>query len=212
MNLKLMIEDTLQKIDGFFNDKSQKDTYMVYIMIVAVLFALAYPFYDLSLNEFNTIKKKADDVKLKIDTDNIYLKTNTEAKVAMLMQKIKTVEEGITTQKEKNLYIKDKIEAISSLLYDEQAWGEYLNSISANAKKHNIKILNFTNSYSKNNGAAFGHVLDIALEIKGSYLNTVKFMNSLEQGELVVDMHDFSIKAQDTLNTDLNISVWGITY
>jgi hypothetical protein len=181
-------------------------------MIVIVSFSLAYPFYDLSMNEFETKKKKVQDITAKIEYDKLYLKVNTEAKVAMLTQEIKGLEVELAAQKEKNSYIKEKIETISSLIYDEKAWGEYINSISVNALKHNIKIINFANNYSENNESAFGHVLDIALEVKGSYLNTVKFINSLEQSELVVDVHDFSIKAQDKLNTNLDISVWGITY
>ncbi|MGE4418418.1 MAG: type 4a pilus biogenesis protein PilO [Sulfurimonas sp.] len=212
MNFKLMIEETLQRIDIFFKEKSQKDTYIVYAMIVIIFFSAAYPFYDLSMNEFETQKKKVQNIITKIESDKLYLKVNTEAKVAMLTQEIKGLDVELAAQKEKNSYIKEKIETISSLIYDEKAWGEYLNSISANALKHNIKIINFSNSYSENNESAFGHVLDIALEVKGSYLNTVKFINSLEQSELVVDVHDFSIKAQNKLNTNLDISVWGITY
>ncbi|MCK9473638.1 type 4a pilus biogenesis protein PilO [Sulfurimonas sp.] len=212
MNFKLIIEETLQRVDSFFKKKSQKDTYMVYAMIVVIFFFMAYPFYDLSMNEFETTKKKVQEITTKIESDKIYLKINTEAKVAMLAQKTKGLEAELITQKEKNSYIKEKIESISSLIYDERAWGEYLNSISINAKKHNIKIVNFANSYAKNKESAFGHVLDIKLEIKGAYLDTVKFINSLEQSELVVDVHDFNIKAQDALNTNLDLSVWGITY
>ena len=177
-----------------------------------ILFFLAYPFYDLSFNEFNSTKENVADIKTKINADEIYLKVNTEAVVSKLMQEIKQYEDEILVQREKNRYIKEKIEAISYLIYNEKAWGEYLNSISINAKKNNIKIINFANKYSQNNNSSFGHVLDISLEIKGSYLDTLKFINSLEQSELVVDIHDLSIKAQDSLNTDLNISVWGITY
>jgi len=212
MNFKLMIEETLQRIDNFFKEKSQKDIYVVYALIVIVFFSLAYPFYDLSMNEFESAKKKVQDITAKIESDKLYLKVNTEAKVAMLVQEIKGLETELEAQKKRNSYIKEKIEAISSLIYDERAWGEYLNSISINAKKHNIKIINFANRYSENNESAFGHVLDIALDVKGSYLDTVKFINSLEQSELVVDVHDFGIKAQDALNTTLDISVWGITY
>jgi Tfp pilus assembly protein PilO len=212
MNFKLMTEETLQRIDNFFKGKSQKDVYVVYAMIVIVSFSLAYPFYDLSMNEFETKKKEVREITAKIESDKLYLQVNTEAKVAMLVQQIKGLEVELANQKEKNSYIKEKIETISALIYDERAWGEYLNSISINAKKHDIKIISLANSYSKNEESAFGHVLDIALEVKGNYLNTVKFINSLEQSELVVDIHDFSIKAQDALNTSLDISVWGITY
>ena len=43
-----LVEEYLQRIDVFFKDKSQKDTYMVYIIIFGLAAALAYPFYDSS--------------------------------------------------------------------------------------------------------------------------------------------------------------------
>lgn len=212
MNFKLMIEETLQRIDNFFKEKSQKDVYMVYIMIIAILSALAYPFYDLTAKEFNVIKDKVTQITTKIDADKIYLKVNTEATVVKLGQDIILLEGELVTQRDTNKYIKEKIETISSLIYDEVAWGKYLNSISIRAKEHNMKIINFVNTYSLNNESAFGHVLDISLDVKGSFLDTVKFINSLEQSELVVDVHDLDVKAQDALNTKIKISVWGITY
>jgi hypothetical protein len=37
-------------------------------------------------------------------------------------------------------------------------------------------------------------------------------MNSLEQSDLVVDIHSINIQAAKKLQSDLNISVWGIIY
>lgn len=212
MNFRLMIEETLQKMDAFFKEKSQKDTYMVYIMIIVILSALAYPFYDSSNNEFNAIKDKVTQVTTKIDADKMYLKINTEAVIARLDTEIVGLEKDLVVLKDQNSYIKEKIETISSLIYDEKAWGEYLNSISIHAKNHNINIVNFMNTYSLHNEASFGHVLDISLNVTGNYLDIVRFINSLEQSELVVDVHDLDLKAQDALNTKIDISVWGITY
>ena len=113
--------------------------------------------------------------------------------------------------KDNNAYIKSKIETISSLIYDERTWGEYLYSISRNAQKYHVKITTLSNKYSSN-GKSFGHILDISIKATGNYKNTLLFINSLEQSELVVDIHDFTIQAQNSLNSDLNISVWGITY
>jgi Tfp pilus assembly protein PilO len=212
MNFKLIIENILQKIDNFFKEKPQKEVYMVYIMIIALSFSAAYSFYDLSTNEFMAQRKVLNEINAKINEDKSYLNANPQEKVTQIEAEIKKFEEKLISQKEKNSYIKNKIETISPLVYNEKAWGAYLNSISLNAKEHNIKIVNFTNSYSENNDSSFGHVLDISLKIKGEYLNTVKFINSLEQSELVIDIHDFSISAQDSLKSDINISVWGITY
>ncbi|MDQ1264695.1 MAG: hypothetical protein QG559_1696 [Campylobacterota bacterium] len=211
MNIKLMLEETLQNIDNFFKVKSKKDVYMVYIMIVAVISFIAYPFYELSQTEFNAIKAKVDDVTVKINTDKAYLKANPEEKIAQLDLDIKKLEVELAENKKTNLYIKEKIMTISSLIYDEKLWGEYLDSISKNALKHNVKIINFVNKYVDNN-ESFGHVLDIKLDVTAKYADTINFVNSLEESELVVDMHTFDIKAKDTLDSKLNISVWGITY
>ncbi|MCF6339664.1 MAG: type 4a pilus biogenesis protein PilO [Sulfurimonas sp.] len=211
MSLKLSFENYLQRVDAFFKEKSQKDTYMVYIMIFAVIAVLAYPFYDLSLNEFNDAKKKVIDIKSKIATDELYLKMNPTTKIDKLNMQIKAIEVDLEHTKNDNQYIKEKIETISSLIYDEVSWGKYLNSISINAKRYNMKIINFTNEYADNN-ESFGHILDITLQVKGNYSNTIRFINSLEKSDLVVDVHNINIKAQDALNTDLDLSVWGITY
>jgi len=210
--MKINIEDYLHKIDHTFKDKSQKDIYMTYVMVFSVIFAFSYLlFWDTSEGNFLQEQKKISTLQSKIDLDEIYLKYNPQTKVNNLGSNIKSAEDELFIHKDTNDYIKSKIETISSLIYDDRTWGEYLNSISKSAKKYNIKILNFTNEYASTN-QAFGHILDITLKVTGNYTNTLKFINALEQSDLVVDIHNLSIKAQDTLNTDLNISVWGITY
>jgi hypothetical protein len=113
--------------------------------------------------------------------------------------------------KNNNAYIKHKIEAISSLIYDESAWGEYLDSITTNAQKYHVKINDITNKYA-DTGSSFGHILDITVSSEGNFRNTVKFINSMEQSDLVVDIHDFNITAEKALDSDFKISVWGIKY
>ncbi len=210
--MKINIEDYLQQIDASFNEKTQKDVYMIYLMIFGILFAISYLlFWESSEKGFNESNVKIQDMTAKINLDRTYLARNPQGKIIVLERDIKLYQAQLIVQKNNNAYIKDKIGAISSLIYDERTWGEYLHSISTYAKKYNIKIRHFTNEYAKHD-EAFGHILDIVLETTGSYQNTLKFINSLEQSELVVDLHNLNIKAQNKLNADLNISVWGITY
>ena len=210
--MKINIEDYLHQIDNAFKDKTQKDIYMTYIMIFGAIFAFSYLlFWDSSFEHFE--KKQAQIISLenKIMADNLYLKINPESKIVKLEQDIKRINLEVLAHKDNNAYIKNKIETISSLIYDERAWGEYLYSISTNAKKYNVKILNITNSFAEDSGS-FGHILDISVQSVGNYKNTLKFINSLEQSNLVVDIHHLNIQAKDKLNSDLNLSVWGITY
>ena len=210
--MKIILEDYLQKIDSSFKEKSQKDIYLIYIMTFALIFAFSYIlFWDTSEADFKAKRTQVLAIKSNIMNDNRYLKTNSKAKITQIEKEIKKSNEQMLIYKDNNQYIKNKIEDISSLIYNDKTWGEYLYSISKNAKKNNVKILNLNNKYIKNNNS-FGHILDISITTSATFKNTINFINSLEQSELVVDIHDLSIKANKKLHSDINISVWGIVY
>lgn len=210
--MKINIEDYLHRIDVAFKDKSHKDTYMTYIMVVGIIFAFAYLlFWNSSFEKFEQTRASVNNLQTKINMDKAFLQRNPEAKIIQLEREIKKVNNEIIALKDTNAYIKSKIETISSLIYDERAWGEYLDSITKNAQKYDVKLITLTNKYAQTE-SSFGHILDITIKSVADYKNTLKFINSLEQSELVVDIHDFDIKADQGLDSDLNISVWGITY
>lgn len=210
--MKIHIEDYLHKIDLAFKEKTQKDTYMTYIMIAAVVFAFSYLlFWDSSFENFEKTRQNVEILSNDISSDKQYLQLNPESVITNLDAEIVKINSEIIEKRDTNAYIKSKIETISFLIYDERTWGEYLDSISKNAQKYNMNISNFTNKYALEQ-TSFGHVLDITLTSSGSYTNTLSFINSLEQSDLVVDIHDLNITADKKLITDLNISVWGITY
>jgi len=210
--MKINIEDYLHKIDTVFKGKEQKEIYMTYLMVVAVIFAFAYLlFWDSSFESFKQTRANVQKLEKQIASDKQYLSHNPQTKIVQLDREIKNINKEMLANKDNNAYIKSKIETISSLIYDERAWGEYLDSITTNAQKYHIKMDNLTNKYSKV-GSSFGHILDITVDSEGNFKNTVKFINSLEQSDLVVDIHDFTITADDTLISHLQISVWGIKY
>ena len=210
--MKINIEDYLHQIDSYFKEKSQKDTYMTYVMVSGLIFAFAYLlFWDSSFAEFENTRAKVVVLERNLNTDKLYLQRNPESKIIKIDQEINAINEQMILNKDNNAYIKSKIETISALIYDERSWGEYLDSIATNAQKYHIKVLQLTNKYADNNNS-FGHILDISIKSSGNYKNTLRFINSLEQSELVVDIHSLNIKAEKNLKSDLNISVWGITY
>ena len=205
------IEDYLHKIDSSLKDKSEKDVKLTYIMLASIIFAFAYLFWDSSKNDFLAVQDEIRTLQNKINLDKSYLMINPESKVIKLEKDIKINQAKMIDYKDKNNYIKHKIETISALIYDERTWGTYINSIAYNAKLNNIKIMEFSNNYVDSN-ESFGHMLDLNISLSGNFNNTLKFINSLEQSDLVVDIHQLNIKAQNTLNTNIELSVWGITY
>lgn len=210
--MKFNIEDYLYNIDQSMAEKEDREAYMLYAVIAGALFFFSYYFlWESAEQGYDQTKKESMALIKKIETDNQYLNTHPETMIAQIENQTKGLQTSFVDYQDSNAYIKYQIEQISSLYYDEQAWGEYVDSIAQNAKKYNIKLQEYTNSFADNKDA-FGHVLDITVKSTGSYHNMLRYINSLEQSFLVVDIHGMDLIATDTLTADLRISVWGITY
>jgi hypothetical protein len=204
------IENHLYNIDKSFALKNERDKMMIFVMIFAGLFAFSYLlFWESSEASFKASHEKALAMESDLNNDKQYLETNPVEKIAQIEQETKML--GVDRQRfiGYNEYIKNQLEQISSLYYDEVVWGAYLDSISKYARAYNIKLEKFGNTLTTDN-SSFGHVLDIAISTDGPYKNTLKFINALEQSQLVVDLHDMNMSADGKLKGDLNISVWGI--
>ncbi|MEA1919167.1 MAG: hypothetical protein U9N52_04955 [Campylobacterota bacterium] len=207
-----MIENYLYQMDNAFAEKDEKEILMIYAMIFAGLFALSYfLFWDSSEKSFNTAHSKVVQMQKNITTDKTYLNSNPESKITAIENQTENTKLQFADTQKNNEYIKFSIEKISELYYDEQTWGEYINSISRHAKAENIQLVELSNSFTDEK-EAFGHVLDITIKADGKYKNILKFINKLEQSFLVVDLHDFKFTTDETLHVELKISVWGITY
>jgi Tfp pilus assembly protein PilO len=206
------LEDILEDIDKSFAEKKQQEIYMIYGLVAAMLIFLSYTlFWDSAENGYNQTLAATKQVEKKIADDNNYLRWNPLTKISQLKADIVQYKADFLTVKDQAEYIKFKIEQISSLYYDEQAWGEFIDSISENAKKYGLKLKYLSNEFSTDKNT-FGHVLDIEVKTKGHFHKTMKFMNSLEQSFLVVDIHDLNLSSSTQVESDLQISVWGITY
>ncbi len=210
--MKFNIEDYLYQIDQSMAEKEEKEVYMLYILVAGGLIFLSYYFlWDSAQQGYEKAKKESQALFNKIQADKKYLAGHPETMIVQIENQTKAIEKSFTEYQDSNAYIKYQIEQIASLYYDEQSWGEYVDSISHNAKKYNIKLQEFSNSFAENKDA-FGHVLDINVQSTGGYKNMLKYINSLEQSFLVVDIHGFTIRADEKLSSNLDLSVWGITY
>jgi len=208
--MKFNVENYLYSLDRSLSLKSERDKMMLFVMIFAGLFAFSYLlFWDSSEADFKASHEKAAAMETDLNNDKHYLEANPPERITQIEQETKAIELEHQHFIEYNTYIKDQLEQISSLYYDEKVWGGYLDSISKYARAYNVKLSLFGNTLTTDN-SSFGHVLDITISAEGPYKNTLKFINALEQSQLVVDLHDINMTGEAKLHSDLNISVWGI--
>jgi len=208
--MKFQIEDYLYSLDQSLTTKSDRDKMMLFVMIFASLFAFSYLlFWESSETGFKVSHEKAMKVENDLNADKQYLSANPQERITQIEQETVSIEQQHALYIQYNTYIKEQLEQISSLYYDEKVWGSYLDSVSKYARAYHIKLAQFGNTLQTDN-KSFGHVLDITISSEGPYKNTLKFINALEQSHLVVDLHDLNITANEKLKGDFNISVWGI--
>jgi len=208
--MKFNIEDYLYSLDQALSLKSERDKMMMFVMIFASLSAFSYLLlWESSVASLKSSHEKAIQMESDLSNDKNYLTANPIERIAQLEQETVAIQVEEQHYIQYNSYIKDQLEQISSLYYDEKAWGGYLDSVSKYARAYNVKLVNFGNTLTTDN-SSFGHVLDIHIKAEGPYKNTLKFINALEQSYLVVDLHDMHMASEKKLVSDLNISVWGI--
>jgi hypothetical protein len=204
------IENYLYAMDRSLSLKGERDKMMLFGMIFAGLFTLSYLlFWESSEASFKVSHEKAIEMESALNNDKQYLEANPPERITQIEEETKSIELEHQHYIEYNAYIKSQLEQISSLYYDEKVWGAYLDSVSKYARAYNVKLSKFGNTLTTDN-SSFGHVLDITISAEAPYKNTWKFINALEQSTLVVDLHDMNMTADKKLNSDLNISVWGI--
>lgn len=210
--MKLNLERYLYPIDQSFANKKPNEVYMIYVLIAGVLFAFSYfLFWDNAESEYQQVHKERIAIEKKLKEDERYLASHPENMITQIESDTEKIKQTTMTVKEKNEYINYKISQISELFYNEKAWGKYIDSIAENAKKYKIKLGLLSNKKSQDK-EKFGHVLDIDINASGHYTNMIKFINAMEQSELVIDLHHLNMSAKQVLEVDINSSVWGITY
>jgi len=209
--MSLNLENYLYDLDKTLASKSERDKNLYFVMIFMGLFAVSYLlFWESSEASFKASHETAEAMKKDLDADEAYLKINPPEKITQIEEKTKAIGEEHQHYIQYNTYIKEQLEQISSLYYDKVIWGAYLDSVSTYAKMYDVKLTQFGNTLTADNNSSFGHVLDIGVSSEGGFKNTIKFINALEQSSLVVDVHDMNMSADTKLQSDLNISVWGI--
>ncbi|WP_345986188.1 hypothetical protein WCX49_03475 [Sulfurimonas sp. HSL-1656] len=210
--MKFNIEQYLYPIDQSFSSKKQGEVYMIYGMIAVALIAFSYLlFWESAEREYQQVKAERIAVEQKLRADEHYLAMHPESEIHQIEAQIEAIKAETLAVKEKNEYINYKISQISELFYNEEAWGKYIDSIAENAKKYSVKLAVLSNKRALEK-EKFGHVLDIKVFASGEFDNMLKFINAMEQSDLVIDLHGLSLSAKEKLELDVNSSVWGITY
>jgi Tfp pilus assembly protein PilO len=207
-----VFDDLLDNIDAYYVEKSSKDRVYSYIMAVFGLGFLIYiTTYDTTEKMYEKALNKRHAIQKTIKNDRRYLSDYNEAYIHRAIQDNSLLEKKFATTKYMTAYIDKQVDSLAKLVYNEKAWGEFLDSIADIAISQNIHIHELINNFAKKSDT-FGHVLDLEIAFSGGFHNTMKFLDKLERTPLVVDIHEMQLTADENLVSKIKLAVWGISY
>lgn len=211
--------DTLfDKIDGFFQGKKGSEISLIFLMLFLFVGFLSYsyifPITDIMLKQ--TMKNSQDMERKLLDTKSYLASVSRDSDNSFLIKKVKNDIDNTKVVLEKttftNAYVDEKLKELSYLLFNDENWARFLNSVTQLAQKYAVNIKVIENKINEPSIQKIEQILNLKVEFNGSFVNSMKFINAIEESELVVDIYELSFKGVKNIEGQVNIAVWGMKY
>lgn len=211
--------DTLfDKIDKFFEGKKSSEISLIFLMFFVFIGFLSYsyvfPISDKTLKQTIRITKEME--KKLLDEKSYLNSVSRDGDESFFINKVKQDIEGSKVLLEKtmytNAYIDGKLKELSYLLFNDENWAKFLNSVTSLAQKYSMNIKVIENKINEPSIQKIEQILNLKVEFNGSFTNTMKFVNAIEESELVVDIYELVFKGEKNVEGQINIAVWGMKY
>ena len=211
--------DTLfDKIDKFFEGKKSSEISLIFLMLFVFIGFLSYsyifPISDKTLKQ--TIRATKEMEKKLLDEKSYLNSVSRDGDETFFINKVKQDIEASKVLLEKtsytNAFIVDILKELSYLLFNDENWAKFLNSVTFLAQKYSMNIKVIENKINEPSIQKIEQILNLKVEFNGSFANTMKFINAIEESELVVDIYELVFKGQKNVEGQINIAVWGMKY
>ncbi|MDR2790348.1 MAG: type 4a pilus biogenesis protein PilO [Campylobacteraceae bacterium] len=213
-----MHDDTLiDKLDNYLSAKKVSEVYLIYLvtigLIAAIVYFVIFPEAEVFYNKNTAV---LNDITKRLNEEQSYISLN-EREVESLTSGIANDRALIQEARVENEYMDTKLHELSYLLFNDKSWASFMDRITALAKDYKINILKIENDFKDNKDLQNGkieQVLNIDIDARGSFHGIIKFINALEESQLVVDVYESTIASNTTniLETNVKLAVWGMLY
>ncbi len=202
------------QIDDFFNSKKPSEASM-FLGVIAL--GIAYGVYQFIFLEtdkslLNT-QNQIGSVKQKINTERNYLNTHSMATLSKLKSDLKQKKIAFDDTIYKMSYVDNTLTELSYLLFDDQSWANFVDNISYLAKKYHVNIEEIGNKFYTPTFQEITHVVEVDVKSNAKLKNMVKFLNAIEESQLVVDVSSITMQQpKENVEASFKIAVWGMKY
>ncbi|MBE0494882.1 MAG: type 4a pilus biogenesis protein PilO [Campylobacterales bacterium] len=207
-----------EKIDAFFESKKSSEASILMLMLGVLVAFLVYTYAFPPAEAFlNKNKRAFNQINTKVNEEQNYLASitvngNRNYHVERLTQEIEQTKINLERITYTNGYVDSKLKELSYLLFNDKNWASFLDQIAFLAKQYNVKLLKMNNEFKEPSLQKIEQVLTVSIDLNGNFSNILRFINAIEESQLVVDIYEMSLESAQTLDGSLKIAVWGMKY
>ena len=214
-------KSSLDQLDQWFASKGNSANNYFYIALLFVgvvayfiLSNYADPYLEESETNLSTATTKLEGAQREY---NEFFGGDPDAFVNNKRNILNGARTTLTNIVEERKYLDGKLKEISKLTYNEKNWAKFMDSLSTIAENNNIKIYAI---HSDRREPSIKQIfqpealLDIDVKFEGAFSNVLRYINLIEQSEMIVDVNKMDINATKNgkIGGSIGISIWGVNY
>lgn len=214
-------KSSLDQLDQWFASKGNSANNYFYIALLFVglvayfiLSQQADPYLEKSETNLSTATTKLEGAQREY---NEFFGGDPEAFVNNKRNILNGAKTNLKNINDERGYLDSKLKEISKLTYNEKNWAKFMDSLSTIAENNNIKIYAI---HSDRREPSIKQIfqpealLDIDVKFEGAFSNVLRYINLIEQSEMIVDVNKMDINATKNgkIGGSIGISIWGVNY
>ena len=218
-------QTTLDKIDSWFESKgSSANTYLLLALLVAgglaylILSPSSQEYFDKEENRLNKATQQLTEATSSLNSFGP-LPDGTYSQIKNKELVLKGEEARLNETIDSNQYVDNKLREVSNVTYNRENWAEFLDSLTEMAVKSNVKVFAITSEEKdvdpKTMALKPQAMLDVGVVMEGTYHNVLRYINSIEESKMIVDVNKLDINRSSTdgkIGGTIGISIWGVKY
>lgn len=214
-------KSSLDQLDQWFASKGNSANNYFYIALLFVgvvayfiLSSYADPYLEESETNLSTATTKLEGAQREY---NEFFGGDPDAFVNNKRNILNGAKTNLKNINDERGYLDGKLKEISKLTYNEKNWAKFMDSLSTIAENNNIKIYAI---HSDRREPSIKQIfqpealLDIDVKFEGAFSNVLRYINLIEQSEMIVDVNKMDINATKNgkIGGSIGISIWGVNY
>lgn len=213
---------TFDKIDEWFEAKGNAQNYLILALLlfgVIAYFGLStysQEYFDDKQNKLNTTTTNLNNAQDELNGFRP-LEDGQYGRIIDEKATLKREEQTLADTEASNTYLDNKLKEATAVTYNQKNWAKFLDSLSTLAENNNVKVFSITSDLKAQN-KTLDHkpqsMLDVEVKLEGTYHNVLKYINFIEESEMIVDVNKLDINATSNgkIGGSLRVSVWGVNY